>query len=681
MGDRVSDSAQIQAEKGQPASERLHAEAFAGARAAKTYLSVGIDAVTSLVVGDAGSRAEVNHYAAGFVKTAALFARGRTGLCGTLAAYALDAMNPADSLSVQALDGLMGGAKGGLLKGTFHLLGKKDLPVASKGVALGVAANAVETGLTRSTYIDAASGNFDLGKGLGHVAETSLSRQSLVTNALVFTAAHGVFAGADRLAGGFIKRSPLAANMVNGFSFGAVSGAGTELTRQMGAGLELDAGSIARRALIQGAVDSFAALPGGVQSDAAFRKQAFSSMESAYYRALWALRDGHTEGRRLTYALLNRFDMRHPLARLGDLIHGSGRDVREPGPRLTEQNNPISAFERELPQYFRDIQKKEALMEQASGREQQSKIYDEMKEIRTKFSLRLLTFWHGKADRPGIVSYSDAELATANTSAERVAQIRKALTLTANRQWPETSPLVRALADLARVDIGSGRGYRDNFQLDEIGIAKGEFFGYDESALVRRMAMPGDLYHKKRHYSTPVDWVPFEPTAKLPNLFHGSVSRSLPSIFRERAMLPASELRLRGIEQATGESAMQEFPRRSVSVTTDFTEAWAYTRHSPEYLTTYPIVLGISREVLPKARQAGMLEPGELLVDRLSLGTSLLTRLGLRKPEVTHIFAPDSQIPGINRLLARQRIKGVSVVGLNELEKPAWKKEAVDEPW
>jgi hypothetical protein len=85
----------------------------------------------------------------------------------------------------QALDGALGRAKGGLLKAVFHVLGKRELPIATKGAVLGVAANAVETGLTRSTYVDPQ-------------------------------------------AGGLIKRSPLLAGMTNGFSLAAVSGAGSQ---------------------------------------------------------------------------------------------------------------------------------------------------------------------------------------------------------------------------------------------------------------------------------------------------------------------------------------------------------------------------------------------------------------------------------------------------------------------
>jgi hypothetical protein len=641
-------------------------------RSGKSYLNRGVDTVTSVFVSNDKTREEVNHYATGFVKTIGLFAKGPIGLAGTVTAYALDAMDPNASAGTQALDGTLGAAKGALLKGTFSLLGKKELPVATKGMVLGIASNAVETGLTRSTYLDRTSGEFSLTKGLSRIVDTSFNPTSILTNAAVFTAAHGAFRGTDALTGGLIKRSPLLANVTNGFSFGMVSGAGSEIMRQRDAGEQIDLAAIAKKSLIQGGVDSIAAIPGGVQSDAAFRKHAVDSVQSTYYRTRWAMREGHTEARRLTYAALNKYDLRHPLQRMSNFIQGTadGANVSTRAP-LTPKNNPITAFENEFPRFLDKMARKEQSMLEAEDRTARFAIHDEMGVIRTDFATRLLTLWHGTSKEPGIVSYKDAELATSNAPAQRVAQIRHALTLTARADYPSLSPLTQALTSLApehlRADIG-----KNHELLGEIGKAKEKFFGYDERELTTRMSMPAEVYYKKRAYGTPVNWLPFQATQTLANYFHGTVSNSLPSILTERSMLPASELRLRGITQATGESAGQEFPRRAISITTDFDEAWAYTRHSPDYLTGHPIVIGISQNVASKARPAGMLEPGEILVPKLRLGESLLTKLGLRKPEITHIYAPDMKVADITRQLAAHRIKGVRVVGLNELKAPQY---------
>jgi hypothetical protein len=452
-----------------------------------------------------------------------------------------------------------------------------------------------------------------------------------------------------------------------------VSGAGAEIMRQRETGEQLNLAGIAKKALIQGGVDSLAALPGGVQSDAAFRKQAARTIESQYYRARWAITENHTEARRLTYSVLNKYDLRHPLQRIGNSILGTADGAQEIARvPLTTKNNPITAFEEEFPRFLENMQKKEQAMLDAKDRTEQYAVHEQMGEVRTDFASKLLTLWHGTPERPGIVSYKDAELATSNANVQRVEEIRKALSLTARAEYPNLSPLTQALANLAPEHMRSEIG-KDHEILGEISKAKEQFFGYDENELTSRMGMPAEHYHKKRAYGTPVDWVPFEATKQLANYFHGSVSNSLPSIFTERMMLPASELRLRGITQATGESAGQEFPRKAISITTDFDEAWAYTRHSPDYLTGHPIVFGVSKSVAPKAWSAGMLEPGEILVPKLKLGESLLTRLGLRQPEITHIYAPDIRVADIARQLAAHRIKGVRVVGLNELQRPIYK--------
>src|SRR5262249_21207997 len=154
-----------------------------------------------------------------------------------------------------------------------------------------------------------------------------------------------------------------------------------------------------------------------------------------------------------------------------------------PRPRLTAENNPVAALEKELPQYYRRIQEKEDLLDGVGAKdyEKRSDIYDQQKAIKEDFTLKLLNWWHGTAAQPGISRFTDAELATSNVSEERVAQIRKALTLSAKSQHRATSPLTQSLADLARYDI---HGNEDSFGLlGQIEVAKAKFFNYDESEL------------------------------------------------------------------------------------------------------------------------------------------------------------------------------------------------------
>ncbi|MCC7527104.1 MAG: hypothetical protein IT342_01205 [Candidatus Melainabacteria bacterium] len=212
--------------------------------------------------------------------------------------------------------------------------------------------------------------------------------------------------------------------------------------------------------------------------------------------------------------------------------------------------------------------------------------------------------------------------------------------------------------------------------MDGIGFGREKFYGYDESSMRQKMGMPPMHHHRDHHnYNTPNEWMPYDATPLLANLFHGTMSNSLKSVMREGGILSSRELRLRGLSQTTGESAGQEFPRHEVSITRDFNEAFAYHRHSPEFLTEFPVVYGISKSVAPRIRSAGVIEPGELLIPSMGLGQNLLTRLGLRNPDVTHMYVPDAEVHSVTQQLWANRIKGVKVVGFNQIPEPKWHPE------
>lgn len=398
-----------------------------------------------------------------------------------------------------------------------------------------------------------------------------------------------------------------------------------------------------------------------------------SRLSSAYYEAKWNWHERKTETRRLTYALLNALNMRHPLQRIGDLVYGTDCGPEPARPELTPQNNPVSSFRNELTKFFDAIRVKQDQLDQTPGWSEQRKLFDQQREIRTEFALKLLQMWHGTAERPGMANHTDAQMATPEVPVEVVASIRAALSTKANHG--ELSLALAEFAPESTRDLNV-----DAFDLhDGLARAKEKFFGYDETALTKRMSMPGVLHYIDHDGSTPLDWSPSQPNPQLTHLFHGSVSNSLPSILMERGMLPAAELRLRGIEQSTGESALER-PRRAISLTRDFTEAWAYHRHSPAYLTGFPMIFGVAKSTTQKSRLAGFSEPGEILTDSLRLGTgSLLAKAGFVKPDITHLYVPDGQVSNVLRQLHGRRITGVTVVGLGELRTPEWKQPTPEE--
>jgi len=211
---------------------------------------------------------EISHYSSGFIKTAAIFARGRLGLIGAVGAYALDAMNPSTDFRTQLIDGTLGGVKGGLLKGTFEFLGSKQAGVAAQGVALGASSRLLEYGLSRKTY-EGANGEFNLLSGLGNTVRGTLDSKAMVSDVVVFGLAHGLLSKTNSLTGGFVQKSPMLRTVLTGTTFGVATGSTNEILRQNAAGESFDLSKVLKRSLLQGAVDSLAAGPGGMQARSA----------------------------------------------------------------------------------------------------------------------------------------------------------------------------------------------------------------------------------------------------------------------------------------------------------------------------------------------------------------------------------------------------------------------------
>lgn len=394
------------------------------------------------------------------------------------------------------------------------------------------------------------------------------------------------------------------------------------------------------------------------------------AVESAYYRTKWNIQEGATEGKRLYYATLNELNLQHPIKRLNDFVNPV-KLPELPKVALTAENNPVTAFEKEYPQYIKNIEALEKKYEELPRAEHRS-VFEQIREEQAQFAEKLLAILHGGAGKPGMNSYSNAELAQGH-SIERVAAIRETLTASLKRNdYRSASAFEEGMAKLAPRDIS---GEHDTFSIiDGLAKARERFFNFDERSLTQRLSLPAEYHYKARAYGTPVDWMPYEPSDKLTNLFHATGSQALDSILTEGKLLPAKELRLRGIKQVAGESADEQFPRRAISMTRNFSEAFAYHRHGHESLADFPLVFGISRDVVSGAKSwnAGVSEPGELLTSKLNLGSGIFEKLGLRKPDITHLFVPDTQVSAVSRALASHRIAGVRVVGFNDMDTPKW---------
>jgi hypothetical protein len=402
-------------------------------------------------------------------------------------------------------------------------------------------------------------------------------------------------------------------------------------------------------------------------------EKTLGAIGDAHANAKYAVHDGVESARGRAYSFLNKYDLRHPVQRARQFLRTP--EVEQPRAPLTKENNPVEAFERELPRYIKEIEAKELQMESTKDRSESYERFKEMRDIRTNFAARMLDMWNGTETSPGIRQLTDAQLTTADIPVERVAEIRAAFTKPARGDsYSSTSPLTQALLKLYGKETDANYQHLD--VLGEIEYAKQKHYGFSVDEMVKRMQMPRNHAIKDHEGDTPVDWMPNRRNPDNADFYHGTVSGSLSSIMTERTLLPPGELRLRGIKQTTGESANENLHRKNVSITRDFNEAYAYHRHSPASLTDFPVIYGISRDIAPRSRLAGMLERGELLVPKLGLGDNTAVKLGLKTRDITHMFVPDPEVPTVQRMLRNYGIGGVDVVGFGNMKKPEWLPDA-----
>ncbi|MBI4533390.1 MAG: hypothetical protein HY711_05525 [Candidatus Melainabacteria bacterium] len=299
----------------------------------RTGQTVDVGAVNAAIKSDRerlGLRQEIDHYAGGFLKTTALFMRGKLGLAGTVAIYALDQMNPEDNVKNQLADLMLGGAKGGLMKGMFHLLGNKPVNIATKGVGLGISLRVLESALTRSTYTDVNTGQTNLQQGLKNTVRESLAREALAADVIIFGAAHGLLGKANVLSGRAIEHSPLLSTMLTGTTFGMSTGAWGEIQRELATGQKLDLSKIIKSSLIQGAIDTFAAGPGGLQARAAAYRLPAEHMVPA--KEPLVRNFVVTEGQEVLARFEGIEKQRSGLLRVQEILEHGGRLVRQLGP-------------------------------------------------------------------------------------------------------------------------------------------------------------------------------------------------------------------------------------------------------------------------------------------------------------------------------------------------------------
>lgn len=222
----------------------------------QSLLRAGIEQAASLVTSNDSTKQEITHYATAGVKTAALFFGGRIGLASTVGLYAADEINPRETATNMLIDGTLGAAKGGAMRGLFHLAGEMKWNPAGQALALGIGSRFTDQMFQRSwDFMDVRK-----------VVANSIDKHQIGTDLATFGLSYGVFKDMDRMAGQALSKSRIGSTAFLGGSFGLVSGSHEEMTRQLRSGEALDYGKVAWRGLAMGAVDAVAAVPGGVRA-------------------------------------------------------------------------------------------------------------------------------------------------------------------------------------------------------------------------------------------------------------------------------------------------------------------------------------------------------------------------------------------------------------------------------
>lgn len=201
---------------------------------------------------------EVSTYGTGFLKAATLFLPGR-GKIPWIAAggvHAVDQIKIAPDVSAGEVvaDGLLGFGKGAGLKVIMDKASATTWRTWEKGLVIGSAGGALETGMHRENWFN-KEGKLDLAGGIGRTTQSTLLGAG--TGAVTFHVGHKLFKGISAKTGGALERSGLASNMGVGFSFGVTGGFTGEAMNQLKKG-EFDPVQLAVRSMLQGGVDMFA---------------------------------------------------------------------------------------------------------------------------------------------------------------------------------------------------------------------------------------------------------------------------------------------------------------------------------------------------------------------------------------------------------------------------------------
>ncbi len=204
-------------------------------------------------------------YSAAILKTGLLFCGPKTAYVGLMGISAADQANPSDSIGKQAVDALLGSAKGAASRYTFDKLNSTSLNPATKGWLFGLSDRFLDVGLTSNTYLT-RTGDFtpdSLKAGLRRTGESVFGLDALKTDAGTLVVSHAVMLPIGYARGGAFFNNPLYAKATMSGVSGLTNGSLIELNRQQDIGKQfpIDWWEVSKKGLEKAAVNTVSALP------------------------------------------------------------------------------------------------------------------------------------------------------------------------------------------------------------------------------------------------------------------------------------------------------------------------------------------------------------------------------------------------------------------------------------
>jgi hypothetical protein len=137
----------------------------------------------------------------------------------------LDGAHRNDPLVAQLAGAAVGAGRSCALKGVFGYMGAKAYPTATRGVAIGMSARALDSATHRSTYVD-QDGHFDVFAGLAKAAVDVINPTAIATDFVLWGTTDYLEGLLNLKSAGGFRRNPFNQIVRSAAIFGGTDSAG-----------------------------------------------------------------------------------------------------------------------------------------------------------------------------------------------------------------------------------------------------------------------------------------------------------------------------------------------------------------------------------------------------------------------------------------------------------------------